>query len=70
MLQERQSVNHPLRSKPSVDHALSYASSNVDYSIGDNIYMLPSDINLNIRQGTVGYNNKILVSEGNFLKIL
>ena len=28
--------------------------------------MLPSDMNLKIRLGTVGYNNKILVSDGNF----
>ena len=40
---------------------LSYASSKVDYSIGENLYMLPSDMNLKIRLGTVEYNNKILV---------
>ena len=45
---------------------LSYASSKVDYSVGESIYMIPSDINLKIRSGTVGYNNKILVSDGNF----
>ena len=45
---------------------LSYASSKVDYSIGENLYMLPSDMNLKIRLGTVGYNNKILVSDGKF----
>ena len=45
---------------------LSYASSKVDYSMGENIYMLPSDINLKIKTGTVGYNNKILVSEEKF----
>ena len=28
--------------------------------------MLPSNMNLNIRSGTVGYNNKILVSDGKF----
>ena len=28
--------------------------------------MLPSDKNLNIRLGTVGYNNKILVLNGKF----
>ena len=33
---------------------LSYASSKVDYSMGENIYMLPSDMNLKIRSGTVG----------------
>ena len=45
---------------------LSYASSKVDYSVGENIYMLPSDMNLNIRSRTVGYNNKILISDGKF----
>ena len=47
-------------------NTLSYASSKVNYSIGENLYMLPSDMNLKIRSGTVGYNNKILVSNGNF----
>ena len=45
---------------------LSYTSSKVDYSVGRGIYMLPSDMNLKIWSGTVGYNNKILVSDGNF----
>ena len=45
---------------------LSYASSKVDYSIGQNIYMLPSHMELKINTGTVRYNNKILVSDGNF----
>ena len=45
---------------------LSCASSKVDYSIGESIYMIPSDMKLKIRLGTVGYNNKILVSDGNF----
>ena len=44
---------------------LSSASSKVDYSVGQNIYMLPSNIKLKIKTGTVGYNNKILVSDGN-----
>ena len=39
---------------------LSYASSKVDCSMGENIYMLPSDMNLKIKTGTVGYDNKIL----------
>ena len=34
--------------------------------MGENIYMLLSDMNLDIRSGTVGYNNKILVSDGKF----
>ena len=29
--------------------------------------MLPSDMHLKIRSGTVGYNNKILVSDGKFI---
>ena len=45
---------------------LSYTSSKVDCSIGESIYMIPSDMKLKIRSGTVGYNNKILVSDGNF----
>ena len=45
---------------------LSYALSKVDYSMGQNSHMLPSDMNLKIKIGTVGYNNKILISNGNF----
>ena len=45
---------------------VSYASSKVDYSVGENLYTLPSDMNLKIRSRTVGYNNKIPVSDGNF----
>ena len=46
---------------------LKYAFSKVDYSIGESIYMIPSDMNLKIRLGTVGYNNKILVSNEKFI---
>ena len=45
---------------------LSYASTKVDYSMGESIHMLPSDMSLKTKTGTVGYNNKILVSDGNF----
>ena len=45
---------------------LSYASSKVDYSVGENIYMLPSDMNLHIKTETVGCNNKILIFDGKF----
>ena len=45
---------------------LSYLSSKVDYSVGQTIYMLPSNMELKIKTGTVGYNNRILVSDGNF----
>ena len=34
--------------------------------VGEHLYMLPSDMTLKIRSGTVGYNNKILVSDGKF----
>ena len=47
-------------------NTLSYASSKVDYSVGEHLYMLPSDMTLKIRPGTVGYNDKILVSDGKF----
>ena len=40
---------------------LEHALSKVDFSVGIGIYMLPSNLNLNIGK-TKGYNNKILVS--------
>ena len=44
---------------------LQYASSKVDYVIGEFIYMLPS--NMNLRIGNVrNYNNKILISSPSF----
>ena len=46
---------------------LSYASSKVDYSVGENVYMLLSNMNLKIKTGTFGYNNKILVSDKKFI---
>ena len=46
---------------------LSYTLSKVDYSGGESIYMLPSDMQLKIKTGTVGCNNKILVSDGKFI---
>ena len=45
---------------------LSYGLSKVDYSVGENLFILPSDMKLRIKTGTVGYNNKILISDGNF----
>ena len=39
---------------------LEHALSKVDFSVGVGIYMLPSNLNLNIGK-TKGYNNKILV---------
>ena len=46
---------------------LNYASSKVDYSVGENLYMLPSNMNLKIKTGTVRCNNKILISDGKFI---
>ena len=46
---------------------LSYVSSKVDYSVGESIYMIPSDMTLKIRSGTIGYNNKIFVSDRKFI---
>ena len=46
---------------------LSYASSKVGYSVGQNIYMLPSNLKLKIKTGTVGYNYKIFVSDEKFI---
>ena len=43
---------------------LNYASSKVDYSVGEELYMLPSNMNLRIKHGVTGYNNEILVSNG------
>ena len=46
---------------------LSYASSKVDDSVWEHLYMLPSDMTLKIRLGTVRYDNKILVSDEKFI---
>ena len=46
--------------------ALSYALSKVNHSVGENLFMLPSGMKLKIKTGTVGYNNKILVSDEKF----
>ena len=40
---------------------LEHALSKVDFSVGTGIYMLPSNLTLNIGK-TKGYNNQILVS--------
>ena len=45
---------------------LSYASSKVDHSVEQNVYMLPSDMNLKIKTGTVGYKKKILACNEKF----
>ena len=62
-------VNHrvDIREDIKSQDALSYALSKVDYSVGENLFMLPSDMELKIKTGTVGYNNKILVSDEKFI---
>ena len=63
-------VNQRVDIREDIKHyqdTLSYASSKVDYSVGESIYMIPSNMNLKIRSGTVGYDNKILVSDGKFI---
>ena len=50
-------VNHRVNIQEGIKHyqdTLSHASSKVDYSVGENIYMLPSDMNLKIKTCTVG----------------
>ena len=62
-------MNHSVNIQEDIkcyQETLSYASSKVDYSIGENLFMLPCNMKLRIRLGTVGYNNKILVSDGKF----
>ena len=62
-------VNHRVDICEDIKHyqdTLSYASSKVDYSVGEHLYMLPSDMTLKIKPGTVRYNDKILVSNGKF----
>ena len=62
-------VNHRVDIREDIkcyQDTLSSASSKVDYSMGQNIYMLPSDMNLKIKTCTVGYNNKILTSNEKF----
>ena len=49
-------VNRRVDIQENVKHyqdTLSYTSSKVNYSVGENIYMLPSDMNLNIKTGTI-----------------
>ena len=59
-------VNHRVDIREDIKHyrdTLSYALSKVNYSVGEHLYMLPTDMNLKIRLGTVWYNNKILFSD-------
>ena len=62
-------VNHRVDIREDVKRyqdTLSYESSKVNYSVWENLFMLPSNMELKIKTGTVRYNNKILVSDGNF----
>ena len=62
-------VNHRMDIREDIKRyqdTLSYASSKVDYSVGESICMILSDMNLKVRSGTVGYNTKMLVSDGKF----
>ena len=62
-------VNRRVDIREDIKHyqdTLSYTSSKVNYRVGQNICMLPSDMNLKIKTGTVGYNNKIIVSDEKF----
>ena len=59
-------VNRRVDIREDIKHyqdTLSYASSKVDYSVGEHLYLLPSDMTEKSRPGTDGYNNKILVSD-------
>ena len=63
MVNQREDIREDIKR---YQDTLSYASSKVDYCVGQNIYMLSCNMKLKIKTGTVGYNNKILVSDGNF----
>ena len=63
-------VNRRVNIQEDIKHyqdTLSYASSKVDYSVGESIYMLIFNSILLAKTGTVGYNNKILVSDEKFI---
>ena len=63
---KKDTFNDLIRGDLSIDtkkyqRVLQHAFSKVDYSVGVGIYMLPSNLNLNIGKKE-RYNNKILVS--------
>ena len=63
-------VNRRVDIREDIKHyqdTLNYLSSKVDYSVGENLYMLPRNMELKIKTGTVGYNNRILISDGKFI---
>ena len=46
---------------------LKYARSTLDYAVGENLYMLPSDMLLKpLNQVIAGYNDKIVINTGGF----
>ena len=56
-------VNHRVNIQEDIKHyqdTLSYASSKADYSVRENICMLPGDMNFKIRSGTVSTHTKYL----------
>ena len=55
----------PSKEVANFENVLKFARSKVDFSVGEGLYMLPSDMNLH--SGTIsGWNNKILVSKRGF----
>ena len=61
-------VNHPIDIRGDIQRyqdTLKNASSKVDYNVGEKIYMMPSNMNLNLN-GRLGYDNKILISKSSF----
>ena len=66
-------VNQRVNIQEDIKHyqdTLSYAFSKVDYSIGENIYMLPSNMNLKIKTGIVvlGTTTKFSYPMGNLVQ--
>ena len=63
-------VNHRVDIREDIKRyqdTLCYASSKVDYSVGEDLFVLPSNMTLKIKTGTAGYNKKILLSDGKFI---
>ena len=55
IVNQRVNIREDLKS---YQDTLSYASSKVDYSVRENLFMLPSNMELKIKTGTVRYNIK------------
>ena len=61
-------VNRKVDVREDIKHyqnTLSYSLSKVDYSVGEHLYMLPSNMELKIKTGTVGTIIKISFRMGN-----